>query len=134
MIEYAYAVGETADENVEQICLLRWAQWQTSAYPVLALLFHIPNGGKRSKTEAARFKAQGVRAGIPDLCLPVQRGGYAGLYIELKAKKNEPTKEQLAWLSALDTQGYKTAVCWGWEAASRVLLAYLRQEGEKDAK
>lgn len=47
--------------------------------------YHIPNGGLRSKREAARMKGQGVRPGVPDLCIPVARRGYHSLYIEMKA-------------------------------------------------
>ena len=37
-------------------------------------MFRIPNGGSRHPAEAARLKAQGVKAGVPDLCIPVARG------------------------------------------------------------
>lgn len=30
-------------------------------------MFHVPNGGKRTKIEASQLKASGVVAGIPDL-------------------------------------------------------------------
>ena len=50
-------------------------------------VFHIPNGGYRNKAEAAHLKAQGVRPGVPDLCVPVARHGYHGLYIEMKRRR-----------------------------------------------
>lgn len=56
-------------------------------YKDLGKTFAIPNGGKRNVIVAQKMKAEGVRAGIPDLCLPVMRGGYGGMYIELKAGK-----------------------------------------------
>ena len=52
------------EEDVEQMCLFRWALANAGAHPGLELLFHIPNGGKRSKAEAARFKARGGRASV----------------------------------------------------------------------
>lgn len=55
----------------------------------LALLHHIPNGGARSKATAGRLKAEGVKAGIPDICLPVPKNGYGALYIELKVPENK---------------------------------------------
>lgn len=127
MTEYRKARGLTATEDIEQECLLRWTEFVSGTYPELKLLFHVPNGGSRNKLEAANLKRQGVKKGVPDLCLPVPRGKYHGLYIEMKAKKNKPTKDQEDWLDALDKQGYKTAVCWGWEAASRVITEYLCQ-------
>lgn len=45
-------------------------------------MYHVPNGGKRSKSEAARFRAMGVKAGVPDMIAP-----YNGLYIELKRQR-----------------------------------------------
>lgn len=77
-------------ESVEQQCLFRWAAFQSGRFPELALLYHVPNGGSRKKAEAGRFRAEGVKAGVPDLCLPVARGGFHGLYIELKRRAWPP--------------------------------------------
>src|SRR5262245_64718583 len=48
------------------------------------LCFAIPNGGARDVITAGRLKAEGVRAGVPDVCLPVARAGYHGLFLEVK--------------------------------------------------
>ena len=116
-------------EAQEQIALIQWANLQSGKYPELALLYHIPNGGSRHPAEAARLKQQGVKAGVPDLCLPVARGGYNGLYIELKTGRNKPTSLQKEWLSWLNQQGYRAVVCWGWQAAKDEIMAYL-EEGQ----
>ena len=115
-------------EDEEQQALFQWAQWMSGRYPELELLFHIPNGGKRNKAEAARMKAGGVRAGVPDLCLPVARGGFHGLYIELKAGKGTASQKQKEWIGKLTAQGYRALVLTGWEAASRAIEDYLRME------
>lgn len=60
-------------EEIEQTCLFRWAALESGAHPELALLHAIPNGGKWSKSEAARMKAAGVKPGVPDMFLPVAR-------------------------------------------------------------
>lgn len=114
-------------EDTEQMGVIDWANWNTNRFPELKLLFHVPNGGKRNATEAARFKAMGVKAGVPDLCLPVARGGFAGLYIEMKYGKNKPTDNQKEWIAALKEQGYKVEICWSGEEATRTLEAYLQQ-------
>ena len=132
MTDYRKAKGQTALESVEQESLMRWVQFVSGKYPELEMLYHIPNGGTRNKREAEHLRRQGVKAGVPDLCLPVPRGEYPGLYIELKAKDNTPTEKQKEWLAKLDKQGYKTAVCWGWEAAAEVIEEYLRQEKPVD--
>lgn len=112
-------------ESSEQMSLFEWCEYSMGKYPQLSLLFHVPNGGYRSAATAGRMKAEGVKAGVPDLCLPVAKGGYHGLFIEMKAGRNKPTQLQEKWLSALEEQGYFTAVCYGWEAAAKVLADYL---------
>lgn len=52
--------------------------------PELASPFHVPNGSSKSKFQVVNFKWEGLKAGIPDLCLPVARRGYHALYIEMK--------------------------------------------------
>lgn len=97
------------------------------------MLYHIPNGGKRGKAEAIRFKAEGVKAGVPDICLPVARGEWHGLYIELKRREGgRVSAEQTQWLEALMREGYCTAICRGWEEAQRMILRYLRGEMRRE--
>lgn len=115
-------------ESAEQINLFSWADFASGAHPELRWLYHIPNGGKRCAATAGRLKAEGVKSGVPDLCLPVPRGGYHGLYIEMKRERGGGTSEnQDIWLEFLARQGYAAAVCNGWEAASKTLLEYLEK-------
>ena len=115
-------------EDAEQMVLMSWVTLMSSSRPELRLLFHIPNGGSRHKAEAGRFRAMGVRAGVPDLCLPVPRGGKHGLFVEMKRTKGgRVSAEQQEWIIALQEQGYAAAVCRGWEEAARVILAYLME-------
>lgn len=116
-------------ESVEQQQLFLWAQWQEGRHPELHLLHHIPNEGKRSKATGGRLVAEGLRSGVPDLCLPVARGAYHGLYIELKALNGRVSKPQQAWLDALNAQGYRAEVCYGWDAAAKVIMEYMNIKG-----
>ncbi len=121
------------NEAGAQETLFSWAQYQCAKYPELALLYHIPNGGKRDARTAANLKRQGVKAGVPDLHLPVARGGYHGLYIELKVGNNKPTKLQNEWLCNLNKQDYLAIVCYGWQQAAEMLLAYLKLDTAETA-
>ena len=113
-------------EAQEQATLFQWAAWAARVHPELRLLYHIPNGGSRDAREARHLKAQGVRPGVPDICLPVPRGEYAALYIELKRRqRGRVSEEQKAWLSALERAGNRAVVCNGWSAARDVILEYL---------
>lgn len=120
---------EVPTETVEQQWLFRWARMQEGAHPELRLLYHVPNEGKRGHAAASRAKAEGLRSGVPDICLPVARGGFHGLYIELKRQKGGRLSEvQQGWIDALRAQGYRAEVCLGFDEASEMLLAYLREE------
>ena len=66
-------------EAQHQINIIRWTQIVRDIYPELELLYHIPNGGGRDAKEGRHLKEQGVKAGVPDLCLPVPRGPYDAL-------------------------------------------------------
>ena len=112
-------------EEQEQILVFAWARLHENKWPELCLLHHIPNGGKRTKAEAARFKRAGVKAGVPDICLPVARHGFHGLYIELKADKGKVSEAQANWIFALQKQGYQAVVCYGAEAAIDVIREYI---------
>lgn len=113
-------------ESTEQQRLFQWARLASGKWPELELLYHIPNEGKRSRAAGARMKAEGLKKGVPDLCLPVSRGECHGLYIELKREKSgRATPEQTAWMEALLAQGYAVSLCHGWEAAAQVLKTYL---------
>lgn len=114
-------------EAQHQSTLIKWSQSPAvrQRYPELRLLHHIPNGGKRDPIEAKHLKWQGVKSGVPDLCLPVARHGFHGLYIELKTPTGTPSDNQKWWLTQLHDQHYKAVICHGWEEAKQCLTDYL---------
>lgn len=118
------------DESGHQEALFSWAGYQAGRMTELEYMHHVPNGGKRDAATATALKRQGVRAGVPDICLPAPKGKYHGLYIELKAGKNTTTKNQKRWLGYLQQQGYFTAVCYGWQAAAGLIETYLLHTAE----
>lgn len=88
-------------------------------------VFHIPNGGSRDKREAANLKKQGVKPGVPDLCVPVARGPYHSLYIEMKAENGKPTEKQAEWIHLLRGQGMCAFVCYGAGNAIALVERYM---------
>lgn len=118
-----------ATEHEEQTALFCWAEAMQAEHPDLRWMFAVPNGGHRHAAVAARLKAEGVKAGVPDVFLAVPRGGRAGLWIELKRAdgSNHPTPEQRAWLAWFAANGYATAVCYGALEAMQEIEAYLGQ-------
>jgi len=65
-------------EHEEQREFVRWFRLAHRGVRIFA----IPNGGKRSKREAGRLKAEGVSSGVPDLYVPAWK-----LWIEMKKEK-----------------------------------------------
>lgn len=113
-------------ENAEQAALFDWAALSAGRYPELRLLHAIPNGGQRDGRTAAVLQRTGVKSGVPDLCLPVARGGFHGLYIELKRVKGGVLSiNQKTWLGLLAREGYKAVMCRGWLEARDTILNYL---------
>lgn len=112
-------------EHTEQAALFEWAAWNQSKDAAFNMLYAVPNGGKRDKATAARLKSEGVKAGVPDIVLPVARNGYHGFYIEMKVGKNTTSKEQVIWLTALAAEGYCVDVSYGWQEAARKIAWYL---------
>lgn len=114
-------------EGLEQAALM--AELRARMPEVADLIFHVPNGGHRVKAVAAKLKAQGVKAGIPDLVLPMARGGFFGLYIEFKATPPHDaviSDSQHERIRKLNAQGYLAVVCRGHFDTMEQIRAYLR--------
>ena len=121
-------------EHSEQVALFKWAGFNRRNLPEVALMFAVPNGGARHPATAARLKAEGVRAGVPDIFLPASRGCWNGLFIELKRprtvteRKGRVSAAQQEWAARLLTAGYRVAVCYGWGEAVSVIAEYLDEK------
>ncbi len=102
-------------EHEEQTALFAWAKVEARRDPRLELLYAVPNG-------------TGMKAGVPDICLPVPAHGFHGLYIELKRTGGTPCDvkpEQSRWLERLNLQHYRAVVAYGWEDAMNYIQQYL---------
>ena len=85
-----------------------------------------PNGEKRSSRRGALLRDMGMWAGMPDLAIFVMRGGYGGLFIELKDKETgKLQKNQIECQRYLNEAGYKADTCWSLDDAKRVVLQYM---------
>lgn len=106
-------------EHDEQVAVVEYCDLM--GHPV----YHIPNESKRSPAAAARLKAEGMRPGIPDLCIPVAKGEYHSLYIEMKSPGGKPTAEQVAWIHRLRAEGMCAYVCAGAANAIALIERYM---------
>lgn len=116
-------------EEEEQITLFEWAAAMTYTYPDLRWLYHVPNGGSRGTAEAGRFKAMGVKPGVPDVALDIPRGGFHGLRVEMKRTKGGKLSDaQREWIVHYNAIGYRAVVCHGWQEAAKAIEEYLKEE------
>ena len=117
-------------EHQEQCRVIAWADAMSRRFPDLWLLHAIPNAGKRTPVTGSRMKKEGLRRGVPDLDLPVSRGTYIGLRIEMKKIEGGDLKDpdQMEWQRRLALAGHCVVVCKGADAAIKVIEWYLKSE------
>lgn len=99
------------------------------AVPELAFFHSIPNGVrsgdlKSRLIEGGRLRASGVKAGVLDTFWPLPRGGFHGLYLEMKTHKGELSKEQITFGNYAKDKGYEVKLCRSWIEAAQVLETY----------
>jgi hypothetical protein len=93
-----------SEERLQADCY----QWFHNTYPALrGLLWHVPNGGQRSASEANKFKAIGLVSGVADLHF-----FYGGrmYFIELKTETGRLSPNQIDWIEAISIQGGEVIV------------------------
>ena len=114
-------------EDQHQMNLIKWTQQPhiREKWPELKLLYHVANERQCDPRMGKKLRLMGVRRGVPDLCLPVARGVYHGLYIEMKAESGSLTEEQKWWRDQLIKQKFFWSLCRGWESAAQILEWYM---------
>src|SRR5262245_51469101 len=112
-------------ERAHQVALIKWVRAVKATYPVLRLLYAVPNGGDRNLRVARKLKAEGVLSGVADLCLPAARRGYHGLYLEMKSEEGVATEEQKEFLRGVSGEGYCAVVAQGVDEAKSTLEWYM---------
>lgn len=113
-------------EHYEQVHLVHW--WDTIARAngiPEQLLFAIPNGGYRTKRTGAMLKAEGMRAGVPDLFLAVPRFGFGGLFIEMKRPVGGRLSPVQKEFHKVLSEDYAVEVCKGCSEAIEAIKKYL---------
>ena len=115
------------EEHLIQVAVFQWINLMKKRYPALYNAYAIPNGGSRNEREAANLKAEGVRAGVPDVFLSYPSKDFHGLYIEHKTGKGKLSKDkpiyikntkivrriregQETWFDRLQKSGYRCEV------------------------
>lgn len=122
-------------EHKAQCAVFQWARFLEKQYPEVAFMFAIDNafGRKVTPAQAGRLKASGVRAGPPDICLPVSIehivDGYksCGLWVEMKAPTGTLSDSQKSYRDFLIDQGYEHVVAHDPREAMDAIKSYLER-------
>ena len=114
-------------EYEHQLKVFAWCDIKSIQYPELKLINASLSGVRLSIGQAKKAKRAGMVKGFPDIFLPVPKGLYHGLFIELKRLKPRgyPSPDQDWWLKKLAKQGYACSCCRGHDAAIGVIIDYL---------
>ena len=119
-------------ESQEQRALFMWIRLQPE---IKNIAYSIPNGSvlagdaKKRAIQMNWLKKTGLLVGVPDVCIPVPRGRYSALYIELKViTGGKASTNQYNVMESLRGAGNKVEVCLGCEEAINVIKDYLCQK------
>lgn len=116
-------------EFAEQCTLVEWLRLKKIKF------YAIPNGFCANAKEGAKMKKSGLEVGVPDLCLPIKRGEYGAMYLELKRKVGSyVSAPQQEWLNYLNGAGFYAVACKGADHAIREIEKYLSDVCEDEKK
>lgn len=116
-------------EHDHQCAVIEWARLPSNIarYPGLELLHSSLNGVKLSKAQAGKAKAAGMLAGVYDLWLPVRRGPFTGMIIEMKYGRNKLTEQQEWFGGLMREQGWRVETVYDWLTARNLIIEFLMQ-------
>lgn len=90
------------------------------------LWFHPPNEIKAKPQYMAKRKQQGVKSGVPDVCILEPNSKYYGLFIELKVMYNKPNENQIKWMNRLNAKGFKAVWSNSLDETRAIIDEYLK--------
>ncbi len=127
-------------EHAEQVVYISWFKRQYPMYE--KAIFANPNGADISgystkglsvaavkAIKINKLKDEGFKPGVSDIQLTVPRGGYHGLWVELKranGKEKDVSKDQMDHIVLMRKLGHKAEWAAGAEEAIEITKAYMR--------
>lgn len=108
-------------EDAMQIAVFDWLTLKG----LRDISYHCANERKTSAAAGSLLKRKGVTAGVSDIAIMRARGGFNGLFIELKVMPNKPTPKQIAFIKTMNKEGYFATVCYSFDEAIKVIEDYM---------
>jgi len=113
---------KNSEEHKFQVAVFEVLELFEDRYPELKSIYAIPNGasvkrqqdknGKWFSIEGNYLKAEGRKAGVPDIVCPYSDGAYSSLYIENKAHGKSLSPQQKIRIPLLESLGNKVMICY----------------------
>lgn len=128
MKKFKLAPDDSPPEWREQAMLCEWRdKIGVYQYPELRWMYATGNGLRLPIGQRVKFqRCGGMTSGIPDIVVPVARGGFCGLYLEMKRLAGgRASSEQVECLKFLRNQGYQAAIAQGWQQAVDIVQRYM---------
>ncbi len=131
VVDFKFRKNRKKSEGPSESQIQGWViKWWATAHIEFGvkekMLLAIPNGGLRDPRIGAQMKREGLRVGASDLFLSVKRGGFAGLWVEMKKPDGTLSDEQIEFLADVAEQGYAAHTCYNYDEAVAVITKYLR--------
>ncbi len=113
-----------SSQESERRAQQRVVQW---LYEKRVPFFSVPNGANVSMANRMTLLSEGLQAGVPDLVIVCARGGYHGLFVEMKREDGGAglSDDQKKWLKILQEEGYHAIQCNGYDRALEAIEWYL---------
>ncbi len=112
--------GEPSESSIQKAVM----EWVNLHAVIKKIVIHIPNEGKRTARYGKSLKDMGMRPGVSDLFIAMQRRGYGGAWIEIKSKNGTLTRRQKEFLKDMEAKNYFTRVCRSIEETIAVIKWY----------
>ena len=94
-------------------------------YPNVRYCASLGGQYQRYPSQRNKAKATGYVRGFPDLVIYEAKGGFFGLFLEIKTLKGYPTTEQKQWIVDLTERGYMAKCIKGIDAIIKQIDEYL---------
>lgn len=99
--------------------------WLGKQHPNV-LAYAVPNAARRSYATARYLQKEGLKSGVPDVCICKAVEPFHGMYLEFKREKGGKLSDnQHHWLQQLCEEGYACGVVSGLDAAIEAARIYL---------
>jgi hypothetical protein len=98
----------------ERIIQMNLVNWLRQKHPEIKFQANLAEQ-KCTASWRSILHRMGMRKGVSDLFFPASNQGFKGMWLELKADKGRPSKEQIEFIEDMKSEGYAGFITFGHE-------------------